>query len=360
MKKARKKKRHRNRTVAPKRSWLRFGVVAFALVGSALAVALTWPQASIGLAAVAIYPSQLKSDFTKAVREVHDLETRQRTLRSQLVSDRELEGQLSLAQLDTTSGHFSMAKKDLATLQQAINNWNLELSGGSNNTVGANVSVQPGTYLPILLYHYPPPNFSQQMDHLEQAGYTVINMDQAISGLQGGGLPLKPVVITCEDGFDLQMQAFDILKKHNMPATFYIIDGGAASQWCIGAGRRYGDPLQPASGCGDAYLTWQQVRQLDQSGLITIAAHTVNHRNLASLSAADQEYEIITGKHLLEAKLGHPVRHFAYPYGAFNNVTLKIVQKAGFTSAVTTIPGSLQPANSAFQLLRVRDALQLP
>ena len=51
-----------------------------------------------------------------------------------------------------------------------------------------------------------------------------------------------------------------------MKATFYIINGGPISNWCIGANRH--DGLQ----CGDAYLNWDQIRQLDRSDSLQLLA----------------------------------------------------------------------------------------
>jgi len=211
------------------------------------------------------------------------------------------------------------------------------------------------------VYHQTPADFSAQLDFLEQHGYHTVTMAQLAAALHGqDGLPPKPVVITFDDGFADQMTAFAQLQHHHMVATYYIIDGGPGSRWCIGASRRYNDPAQPAGGCGDAYLNWDQVRQLDRSGIITIGAHTIDHDNLASDSPDQQTYEIAQGKHLLEAQLGHKVADFAYPYGSFDATTLQIVQQAGFATAVTTTPGTSQSLATIYTLRRVRDPRMLP
>lgn len=214
--------------------------------------------------------------------------------------------------------------------------------------------------IPIVMYHNTPPNFEDQLVYLEQRGYTAIDLDQALAGLRGRTLPAKPVVLTFDDGYADQMAAFGVLKRHNMRATFYIIGGGEASLWCIGAGRRYHDPLQPPAGCGDAYMNWDQVRELDRSGLITIGGHTVNHRDLAGLTADEQRLEIVTGKKMLEEQLGHGVRHFAYPYGIYTEETVGIVRAAGYVTAVTTETGEYQPGGAPLTLHRMRDAMGLP
>ncbi|HVQ44148.1 MAG TPA: polysaccharide deacetylase family protein [Candidatus Saccharimonadia bacterium] len=341
--------------------WLRFAGVAGALLASAVVVVATWPHASVSLASSTSYPADLRMAYGRVVQSVHQFEGLQRDLHSQVVSEDELSRQLSVIQLDAESGHFAMAATDIRGLQQSLANWNFELSGkGSGTATAGGAMPAAGVGLPILLYHYPPANFEQQLEHLEQYGYTVIDLDQALAGLRGEALPPKPVVITFDDGFAAQTAAVDTLKRHHMKATFYIITGGAQSKWCIGAGRRYGDALQPRGGCGDAYLTWDQIRELDRGGLITIGGHTVNHRNLAALPAAEQQLEIADGKQQLEAQLGHAVKHFAYPYGTYNDTSIQIARAAGYLTAVTTQAGLMQPPGSNFTLRRERDALVLP
>jgi peptidoglycan/xylan/chitin deacetylase (PgdA/CDA1 family) len=345
--------------------WLRFSPVALALVVSALLLVVAWPKPAVNVVTAASMPTDLRKDYGKVMQSVRALEKRQQDQHNQIVTETDLNGRLSVIQLDAASGHFQAAKSDIDALRKALDGWNFELSGNGYGEVAAQQqpaatpSRPAGTYLPILLYHYPPPNFDQQLAHLQQAGYTTIDLDQALSGLRGGPLPAKPVVITFDDGFSAQMSAYNDLLRRNMKATFYIIDGGEASRWCLGAGRRYNDPLQPPSGCGDAYLTWDQVRTMDRSGLITIAGHTINHRNLASLSAADQRFEIETGKQQLEAELGHSIRHFAYPYGTYNALSIQLVREAGYVTAVTTEAGAYQLPGSDLTLRRVRDAMTL-
>lgn len=223
-----------------------------------------------------------------------------------------------------------------------------------------NGNLNTSVFMPILYYHTTPVDFDAQLTYLENHGYNVISMDTAIAGLAGGALPVRPVVITFDDGFADQMNAFALLQAHKMPATFYIINGSAGSSWCIGAGRRYNDPLQPARGCGDTYLTWDQVRDLDASGLITIGGHTLDHANLPTLSADDQYREIADSKAGIEHEIGHPIYHFAYPYGSFDGGTIAEVQRAGYLSAVSTAVGTQQTSGNRYQLVRIRNAMSLP
>jgi len=215
--------------------------------------------------------------------------------------------------------------------------------------------------VPIVMYHKTPIDFEMQLQSLQLRGYTTVTLRDVIASFaHRSQLPLKSVVLTFDDGFADDMKAFTLLEKYHMKATFYIVNGGPISNWCIGASRRYDDPSQQLGGCGDVYLNWDQIRLLDQSGLITIGGHTIDHVDLATESPDAQRYEIVESKRGIEDRLGHPIYDFAYPYGSFNATTVSIVQQAGYTSAVTTLPGIYQDPAMPFMLRRIRSVQNLP
>ena len=225
---------------------------------------------------------------------------------------------------------------------------------GAKSTPVIPAVAPPPREIPILVYHKTPDNFASQLDSLLARGYSTISMAELADYLDGlTGIATKPVVITFDDGFSDQATAFYLLREKNMKATFYIIVGGEKSGWCIGAMRRQQD-------CGDSYLGWDKIREMKQSGLIEIGAHTINHADLASLSAEEQAKEILDSKNTIEKELGGEVTSLAYPYGKYNQATLDIVAKSSLRSAVTTMSGSTQSAENRFTLTRVRDALLLP
>lgn len=341
------------------------------LLGSGLALAFTFPSARVGFA-TANFPQALKNQYSILDHNVAVFEKREGNLTSELVSDQTLKNMLSQVQLDAASGNYKLSKQDMVATQTALNNWNLELNGGSSPAPSPPPAAQVapmlasdavGTgpiFLPIVLYHYTPPDLAQQLQYLVNHGYTTVSMDQVASAIDGGPLPAKPVAITFDDGYENQMQAFALLEQYHMKATFYIINGGAESLWCIGAGRQYNLPIQPKGGCGDQYLNWNQVRELDKSGLITIGGHTIDHENLASLTPAQQQFEIDASKTGIESEIGHTIYDFAYPYGAYNAATIQLVAAAGYRTAVTTQPDNDQNPGEPYILNRIRDTEILP
>lgn len=97
-------------------------------------------------------------------------------------------------------------------------------------------------------------------------------------------------------------------------------------------------------------LDWAEIAALDGLDLCTIAAHTLTHPMLALQSMDEAEAEIGGSKARIEAMLGRPVHHFAYPVGdrgAAAGREFTMAREAGFATAVTTRPGVLFPEHGA-------------
>ena len=66
-------------------------------------------------------------------------------------------------------------------------------------------------------------------------------------------------------------------------------------------------------------MNWEQLKQLDQEGLVTIGSQTVSHpADLGKLTESEQWAELTDSKQKLELQLGHPIRYLAYPNGKFS------------------------------------------
>jgi peptidoglycan/xylan/chitin deacetylase (PgdA/CDA1 family) len=103
----------------------------------------------------------------------------------------------------------------------------------------------------------------------------------------------------------------------------------------------------------EAYLTPQQILEMDKSGLITFGAHTKDHPDLTKLAKKTVFNEIKGSKNDLEFLLKKPIHWFAYPYGAYNESVIQTVRSAGFEGALSTIIGSSQTINTIFLMPRI-------
>lgn len=83
-----------------------------------------------------------------------------------------------------------------------------------------------------------------------------------------------------------------------------------------------------------ATLDWARLAAMHRAGII-IGSHTHTHALLDHESAATVREELSRSRRLLEAVVGAPVRHFAYPDGRFNSSVVRAVDAAGYEFAYT-------------------------
>lgn len=227
------------------------------------------------------------------------------------------------------------------------------------------------------------------------AGIDVICIDDLIDRLTDENAR-RFVVVTFDDGYvDNLEHALPVFEKHNAPFTIYVSTGMITRQlycWWIGLERlflqntkveiaalgkrwvterfdeklrayketrnwvavdvtgrapllstvfeRYGISMEAL--VGEIGLSPDQLVSLARHPLVTIGGHTVRHLELAKLADADAFDEIYQDKIYLEATMGRPVEHFAYPYGGETACGVREGQFArtlGYRTAVTTRHG---------------------
>jgi len=103
------------------------------------------------------------------------------------------------------------------------------------------------------------------------------------------------------------------------------------------------------------FLSWKDIGNMD-SQLISISCHTVNHIILTTITPDEAEKEIKGSKDIIEKNLNIKCELFAYPNGSkndFSNNTKAILKKKGFKGAVTTIRGVNKFNTDIFELKRI-------
>jgi peptidoglycan/xylan/chitin deacetylase (PgdA/CDA1 family) len=101
--------------------------------------------------------------------------------------------------------------------------------------------------------------------------------------------------------------------------------------------------------CRELCMSWDELKSFAADPLVTIGAHTITHCNLARQTADIASHEMATSRARIEAALGRPVIHLAYPYGdkiAAGSREFALARSAGFKTAVTTRPGMIFPESA--------------
>src|SRR4030042_2492025 len=195
--------------------------------------------------------------------------------------------------------------------------------------INDNAAYAEEIHIPILTYHnftteegdsykINITNFEKQMDYLAANNYSVISLSELLKGLRVGQLPLKPVVITIDDGFKSTFTlAYPVLKKYNFPATLFL----------------YTDFIEKNS----YSLTWEEIREMTKNN-IEIGSHTLSHCNFLQYkeNESNDSYisrmkkEIFLYKEILESKIGSKVKFFAYPYGVYSPIIKNLIIQADY------------------------------
>ncbi len=190
---------------------------------------------------------------------------------------------------------------------------------------------------PILLYHRFGPVmadrmtvttgvFAGQLKFLMDHGYTVIHLSQLVDYFlsDGPSPPPRSVVITADDGHrSVYTEMFPLMKQFRIPVTLFI----------------YPSAISHATYA----LTWEQLKEMQASGLVDVQSHTYWHPNFEKekkrLAAVDYkrfvEWQLKLTKKILEAKLGIRVEMLAWPFGIYDEELIRQASEAGYIAGFT-------------------------
>jgi peptidoglycan/xylan/chitin deacetylase (PgdA/CDA1 family) len=212
--------------------------------------------------------------------------------------------------------------------------------------------------LPILCYHnvaeapkdarfkllyVSPERFERQLWTLRHLGLSGVSTSEGIARLRNT-TSRGCVVLTFDDGYaDTLTTAAPLLKQYGFRATCYVVSGalGTYNRWDADyVGER--KPL----------MSREQIDQWLAAGM-EVGSHSLSHPRLHELAQDVAQHEIAGSRAALRHLLGVSIEHFAYPFGAFTADVVEWVRRAGYSSAVTVLPGVARASDDALRLPRI-------
>ncbi len=163
-------------------------------------------------------------------------------------------------------------------------------------------------------------NFREQMEIIRQSGFSVLDLDDAISRLKQRTLSGRNIVITFDDAHEtVEENAVPILARHNFTATIFVPTGLAGKQ-------------DNFSGPGHEYkgiMDWEKLMALKKQGF-RIGSHTVNHSDLRTLDDRALKYELDSSLSDMKTNLGDDLYYLAYPFGLLDERIKEFTKLSGF------------------------------
>lgn len=172
-----------------------------------------------------------------------------------------------------------------------------------------------------------PEKFRKQVRYLKTHGWKTLTFAELYEIYKKKDpIPEKSVLITFDDGYQNNYTvAYPILKELDAKGNIFLVFNtiGKVNSW-----------HNPSSEPWVNMCTMEQIREMQESGVIDFGGHTLNHPHLGKLDHEAARTEIIQSKKMTEQALGRELVAFAYPYGdgAYNERVRKIaIEDAGYT-----------------------------
>ncbi|WP_457600717.1 polysaccharide deacetylase family protein [Hydrogenivirga sp.] len=186
----------------------------------------------------------------------------------------------------------------------------------------------------ILLYHrfgddrYPTTSVSMedfvaQMRYLKEKGYRVIPMSELVKMLkEGRDIPDRTVVIAIDDGYRSTMKAYRVLKEFNYPFIVFLY---------MEAVGRYPD-----------FLTLEQIREMESSGLVEFENHSYSHKPFGLMRDVNEFVrDLDKSERRFEKLFRRKPRLYALPFGYYNRKVLEVLREKGYEAVFTQDPGNV-------------------
>ena len=211
-----------------------------------------------------------------------------------------------------------------------------------------------GTFPVVVFFHHlisdrphplglPTTQFLRQLEFLGRY-YDVVDLEVAMNRLRSGRVTSPTVVLTFDDGYrdnDLTLRAAGL--TCDTPFCHFV---------CIRTitERRAFDHDLVAGVVGFQSLSLEEVKRLETWGF-RIGSHTRTHFDCGSEDVERLREEIAQSRIELEEALGHPVPHFAYPFGRAPNMSrasAKIASRA-YRVVCSAFGGENSPRDDRFE-----------
>ena len=209
--------------------------------------------------------------------------------------------------------------------------------------------------IPVLVYHRFDPKISgpttvttasllSQISYLSDHGLSIAPLHQVVDIVLGKEpLPLHPIVaITVDDGHrSIYTALYPIIKQRHIPVTLFIYPSAISNS--------------------STALTWEQIREMQASGMVDVQSHTYWHpdfrKEKAHRTATDYasfvDSQLTRSRKKLEEELGTQVDLLAWPYGILGDDLEAAARRAGYHAAFAYDGKLARPGDDPMAIHRV-------
>jgi len=140
------------------------------------------------------------------------------------------------------------------------------------------------------------------------------------------------LLLTIDDAFEsFYLNAWPILKNKKIPFVLFV------------STREIGK---------HGYMTWEQIKEVDSSDLVTIGNHSHSHEYLIDWKDDEIKNDLETSIKIFKKELGYSPIIFSYPFGEYSSNLKKIVRDLDFKYAFGQHSGVIDQTKDFLELPR--------
>ncbi len=219
----------------------------------------------------------------------------------------------------------------------------------------ADATLEEGIRLPVVMYHHvletgkfgeyviSSGELEKDLKYIAEKGYEAVLMRDLIAYVtEGTPLPEKPILITFDDGYESNYRyAFPLLQKYGMKAVISVI--GYWSE--LYSHEQY-------KHINYSHLTWEQIKELQDSGIVEIQNHSYHLHSLENRRGARMKngedvshyqeilrQDLSKNQEMLQNATGVLPTTFTYPFGYISKESFPVLEELGFQASLSCQEG---------------------
>jgi len=173
--------------------------------------------------------------------------------------------------------------------------------------------------------------FIEHLKEINNLGIEIISFSK-FDKIINTNIDKNYILLTIDDAFEsFYLNAWPILKNKNIPFILFV------------STREIGK---------NGYMTWDQIRELTKSGLVTVGNHSHSHEYLIDLNDEEIKSDLKTSIKIFKKKLGYGPTIFSYPFGEYSTSFKKIIANLNFKYAFGQHSGVIDSTKDFLELPR--------
>tara|TARA_B100000965_G_C19595396_1_gene759953 strand:+ start:1755 stop:2690 length:936 start_codon:yes stop_codon:yes gene_type:complete len=173
--------------------------------------------------------------------------------------------------------------------------------------------------------------FKEHLEEIKNLNLEFISF-QKFEKIVNNKIDKNYLLLTIDDAFSsFYLNAWPIIKKNKIPIILFV------STREVG---KYG------------YMTWDQIREIAASDLVTIGNHSHSHEYLIDWDKKKIKEDLDLAIKIFNKELGYSPNLFSYPFGEYSNILKKIVADLNFKFAFGQHSGVIDLSKNFLELPR--------